>query len=85
MVTRTPLMVHLNYSETMCKAEFGDYVNSRWIVAKSFDMESDKINRDQQNQLHNEIEELTNKLAGKQKGISYQPIHLKKRNHILLI
>lgn len=77
MVTRTPLMVHLNYSISLCKAEFGDYINGRWTVSKSFDMESDKINRDQQSQIHNEIEELTNKLAGNQKGISYQPIHLK--------
>lgn len=77
MVTRTPLMVHLNYNESICKVEFGDYVNGRWIVAKSYDMESDKINKEQQNQLYNEIEELTNKLAGSQKGISYQPIHLK--------
>lgn len=77
MVTRTPLMLQLNYSSTLSKAEFGIYTNGRWCVSKSFEMESNIINRDQQLLLHKEIQEITNRLAGSKKGISYTPIHLR--------
>jgi len=77
MVTRTPLMLQLNYSEIYSKAEFGTYINGKWVASRTYELDTNKINRDQQLQLHKDIEEITNELAGKQKGISYTPIHLR--------
>jgi len=77
MVTRTPLMLQLNYSEVLSKAEFGNYINGKWVSTRIYELDSNQINKEQQIQLHKDIEEITNELAGKQKGISYTPIHLK--------
>lgn len=77
MVTRTPLMLQLNYSEIYSKAEFGTYINGKWVSSRTYDLDNNRINREQQLQLHKDIGEITDELAGKQKGISYTPIHLR--------
>ena len=76
MVTRTPLMLQLNNSN-QSKAEFGHYINDKWIIDKNFELETNCIDHVKQKLLHKEIETQTLNRAGTQKNISYNPIILK--------
>lgn len=76
MVTRTPLCIQLIQADTR-KVEFGDYKNNIWKTNKSFLLSSPEPTDFQIESISNEIERLTNEIAGVGKNISFQKIIIK--------
>lgn len=75
MVTRTPLCIQLIQSDES-KIEFGDYKENMWQTRKVIKLLPDK-NEYQLNCVTEEIERLTNKIAGPDKNISFEKITIK--------
>lgn len=73
MVTRTPINIQLIHETTDEKIELGYYNNGVWESAKTLYYNMINFDKDMQIQ----IEYLTEALAGKNKNISYEEIHLR--------
>lgn len=80
MCTRTPLrleLVRVHNGDAPTQVEFGEYRNGTWNPSWSSKISYPSPSQSQQQMISEQIEELTNQLAGDRKDISDQPIYLR--------
>jgi GTP-binding protein EngB required for normal cell division len=85
MVTRSPLSIELSpiINNQQASVEFGSYIateeisSSAWKTHKNIKVSYPEPTHDELNLIKNEIEKITNIIAGGGKNISHQPINIK--------
>eukprot|EP00658_Telonema_sp_P-2_P001830 TRINITY_DN10683_c0_g1_i1.p1 TRINITY_DN10683_c0_g1~~TRINITY_DN10683_c0_g1_i1.p1 ORF type:complete len:722 (+),score=205.80 TRINITY_DN10683_c0_g1_i1:73-2166(+) len=77
MVTRTPLHLHLVNVESGMRAEFGSSSSGVWTAHWKIDLTDPNPTKQEIEAIRVQIEVETEQRAGKQKGISSEPIFLK--------
>jgi dynamin 1-like protein len=78
IVTRAPLNLQLNQinSDEMSKVEFGNYYQGMWRIEKSIKITTPNPTQGEINKVRQEIINITNKIAGKEKSVTSDPINL---------
>ena len=78
IVTRAPLNLQLNQinSDEMSKVEFGNYYQGMWRIEKSIKITTPNPTQGEINRVRQEIINITDKIAGKEKSVTSDPINL---------
>ena len=79
MVTRCPIQLELIQSKTEIKASFGSYdtTHGSWLNIRDIMIKYPNPTIEQRNEILNTIQEITQKNAGSNMNISFEPIHIR--------